>query len=191
MTLLKVARAQSLVLLANSQTWNLMPATRLYGRRWHFSSDIIPLPASIAALYYGLWSILIITLASATGCWPKSPCASWQGLQYVIFFSVMLGSFIIACAIDVMLVYHGLKGIWIHSYQCNIGKCWVCGELIRIIELLLLFIALHIRWSLWRIQTFMGTNFAVCWYYSTNYTTIWHDLWDLGQHSIVSRLLGR
>jgi len=86
-----------------------MPAIKLYGRRWHFSTDIVPLPATVAATYHGLWTAAIIITAAASDAWPHG-CQSWAGIQYIIVFAALLGSFATAFVVDVLLFYHGLKG---------------------------------------------------------------------------------
>ena len=86
-----------------------MPAIKLYGRRWHFGSDIIPLPAAIAFTYHFSWAAILLVGAIATGQWP-GPCDNWEGMQYAIIFGAFFGSFEIAVVIDALLFYHGLKG---------------------------------------------------------------------------------
>lgn len=86
-----------------------MPAIKLYGRRWHFGTDIIPLPAALAFTFHFSWVVIMLVGAAATGQWP-SHCESWEGVSYTILFGLYFGSFAIACIIDALLFYHAVKG---------------------------------------------------------------------------------
>ena len=86
-----------------------MPAIKLYGRRWHFGTDVIPLPAALAFTFHFSWVIILLVGALASGEWP-SHCESWQGVQYIILFAAYFGSFAVASVNDALLFYHGVKG---------------------------------------------------------------------------------
>ncbi len=86
-----------------------MPAVRLYGRRWHFSSDILPLPACLAGLYNISWVVTLLVGAAASEEWPGR-CESWQGAAYVEVFALFLAGFGAGLAVDAALLYYGLQG---------------------------------------------------------------------------------
>lgn len=86
-----------------------MPSVSLWGTRWHFSTDIVPLPASIAFFYHFSWFLVLLVGAAATGEWPGH-CESWEGVHYVILFSCYFGSFSAASLIDALLFWNGLQG---------------------------------------------------------------------------------
>lgn len=86
-----------------------MPAITLYGRRWHFSSDVVPLPALLGALYHGAWILILVLFAAIGHRWPHN-CESWEGRQYTVLFATFFGSFIASFLVELLLVYHGSKG---------------------------------------------------------------------------------
>ena len=86
-----------------------MPAVSLYGRRWHFSTDIMPLPAALAAAYHLPWVLILVIGPAASGRWPGR-CESWQGAAYVALFALMLAAFAAGLVVDVLLFLNGLKG---------------------------------------------------------------------------------
>ena len=86
-----------------------MPAITLYGRRWHFSSDVIPLPAALGAAYSLTWALLLVLLPAAGGDWPHH-CESHEGVQYVVLFAAMFASFVALLAVELLLCWHGSKG---------------------------------------------------------------------------------
>jgi hypothetical protein len=86
-----------------------MPAVRLWGRRWHFSSDILPLPACLAATYHLSWLLILLVGAGASGQWPGH-CQSWEGKAYVALFVLNLAGFVGGLAVDALLLYHSLQG---------------------------------------------------------------------------------
>jgi hypothetical protein len=87
-----------------------MPAIKLYGRRWHFGTDIIPLPAALAFTFHFSWVLILLIGAIATGQWPATHCDSWQGIQYAVLFGAYFGSFVLSSIVDAFLFYHGLQG---------------------------------------------------------------------------------
>lgn len=86
-----------------------MPAVRLWGRRWHFSSDVVPIPAAICGLFHAIWISFLLFGAIATGDWP-SDCESRTGKQYMAVFIGLFGSFVISLVLEVLLFVHGLRG---------------------------------------------------------------------------------
>lgn len=86
-----------------------MPAITLYGRRWHFSSDVVPLPALLGALYHGAWILILVLFAAIGHRWPHN-CESWEGRQYTVLFATFFGSFIASFLVELLLVYHSSQG---------------------------------------------------------------------------------
>lgn len=86
-----------------------MPAVRLWGRRWHFSTDIIPIPAAINGAFHFVWICVLLFGAIGSGEWP-SGCNSATGRQYVALFAGLFGAFVLNLVIDVLLYIHGMKG---------------------------------------------------------------------------------
>ena len=96
-----------------------MPTTKLWGRSWHFSTDILPLPAALAAAFHGPWLVILIVAPAVTGSWPTT-CDSWQGVQYAIVFAAFLAAMAVALVIDVLLFYHGLQGVLFLCAPCTL-----------------------------------------------------------------------
>uniref|UniRef100_A0A1D1ZLV4 sn-1-specific diacylglycerol lipase n=2 Tax=Auxenochlorella protothecoides TaxID=3075 RepID=A0A1D1ZLV4_AUXPR len=86
-----------------------MPAVRLWGRRWHFSTDIVPIPAAINGAFHFVWICVLLFGAIGSGEWP-SGCNSATGRQYVALFAGLFGAFVLNLIIDVLLYIHGMKG---------------------------------------------------------------------------------
>ena len=63
-----------------------MPAVRLWGRRWHFATDIIAVPAGLSALFHAGWVVVLLVGAAATGAWP-GVCGGAGGRHYVALFA--------------------------------------------------------------------------------------------------------
>ena len=87
-----------------------MPAAHLFGRRWHFSTDVIPLPASLAFLYHFGWATVLLVGAAATDEWFGSNRPCTEGVHYAIMFTIFFATFTVAAVIDALLFYHGVKG---------------------------------------------------------------------------------
>jgi len=89
-----------------------MPAAVLWGRRWHFATDIIPIPAAIFLTYHLTWTSILLLGASISNNWPSSghPCASAEGRTYLALFSLFFAACTFAVPIDLLLIIHGLKG---------------------------------------------------------------------------------
>ena len=86
-----------------------MPAITLYGRRWHFSSDIVPLPAFLGACYHLTWVLIMVLGAAISGQWPHT-CESAEGRHYVTLFIAYFSSFVASFIVELMLTYHGMQG---------------------------------------------------------------------------------
>lgn len=86
-----------------------MPAIRLYGRRWHFSSDVVPLPALLGATYHLAWALVMVIGVLASDQWPRH-CESSEGVQYVVLFAAFFASCLALVVVEVLLAYHGLQG---------------------------------------------------------------------------------
>ncbi len=86
-----------------------MPAIALYGRRWHFSSDVIPLPAFLGALYHLAWVLIMLLFAAISDQWPRH-CESSEGRHYVALFACYFGAFVATFIVEVLLVYQGMQG---------------------------------------------------------------------------------
>lgn len=82
---------------------------QLWGRRWHFSTDIVAVPALMSAFFHVAWIVILLTWAGVTGAWPGR-CSSSGGVQYLVLGGGLLGSFAVNLAVDVLLVYHSLQG---------------------------------------------------------------------------------
>lgn len=83
-----------------------MPAIKLYGRRWHFGTDVIPLPAALAFAFHFSWLLIMLALVRQ---WPGQ-CESWEGVAYTTLFSLYFASFATASIIDAFLFYNAIKG---------------------------------------------------------------------------------
>jgi hypothetical protein len=86
-----------------------MPSVQLYGRRWHFSTDIVAVPAALSGLFHASWILILLVWAGAKGAWPGR-CASGDGVQYAVVLGGLLGSFAANLVLDALLVWHSLQG---------------------------------------------------------------------------------
>jgi hypothetical protein len=86
-----------------------MPSVVLYGRRWHFSTDIVAIPAFLSGVFHAFWIVIILAWAGAKGAWPGH-CASSDGVQYGVMVGGLLGSFAANLVVDALLVYHSTRG---------------------------------------------------------------------------------
>ncbi|KAL4421634.1 hypothetical protein ABPG75_010925 [Micractinium tetrahymenae] len=86
-----------------------MPAITLYARRWHFSSDIVAVPALLSAFFHAAWILILLVYAGATHSWPRA-CATDDGVAYVAVFSGLLFCYALNLVIDLALTFHSLRG---------------------------------------------------------------------------------
>lgn len=86
-----------------------MPAIILYGRRWHFSSDIVPVPAGLFCFYHASWVIILLVSAGVTDSWPRS-CSSSEGQHYIALFILFFAACLVAIPIEAGLFYWGMQG---------------------------------------------------------------------------------
>jgi len=89
-----------------------MPAAVLWGRRWHFATDIIPIPSAIFLIYHLTWSLTLLLGAFISKNWPSSghTCASAEGRAYLALFSLFFAACTFAVPLDLLLIINGLKG---------------------------------------------------------------------------------
>ncbi|PRW60300.1 alpha beta-hydrolase isoform B [Chlorella sorokiniana] len=86
-----------------------MPSAKLYGRRWHFSTDIVAIPAGLSGLFHAAWIVILLVWAGATSGWPGH-CASHEGAQYAALFGAFLLTFGLNLIVDLLLMWHSLRG---------------------------------------------------------------------------------
>lgn len=103
-----------------SPTPSSMPAISLYGRRWHFSTDVIPVPAFIGACYCLAWALVMLLGAAISGQWPEH-CQSHEGVQYVVLFASMFSSFVLLVVVQALLIWQGLQGEGRAAAWCRVG----------------------------------------------------------------------
>jgi hypothetical protein len=86
-----------------------MPPIVLYGAKWHFSSDIVPLPAFLGAIYHGAWVLAMVIGASVSGRWPHG-CDSGAGRQWLAVFALVLAANAACFILNIDLAIMGIRG---------------------------------------------------------------------------------
>lgn len=100
-----------------------MPAVRLWGRRWHFSSDVVPIPAAVCGVFHAIWVLFLLIGAIATGEWP-SDCQTATGRQYMAVFAGLFASFVFNLVLEVLLFIHGMRGAPGRDRNNEMGLTW-------------------------------------------------------------------
>ncbi|KAK9829311.1 hypothetical protein WJX72_005111 [[Myrmecia] bisecta] len=84
-----------------------MPALRIYGRRWHIATDVVPLPAACGAAFHFLWAIIFGALIGHYHMWKS---CSGPGKEYIAATAGLMAVFVISFFAEVAMTWIGLQG---------------------------------------------------------------------------------
>eukprot|EP00210_Caulerpa_lentillifera_P008329 g7945.t1 len=86
-----------------------MPGLQLFGRRWAFSSDDLPVPAFFGFVFHGAWLLLIIIFSVyAHSVYNPDECDG--AVPLATFMACLLLSLLVSTICDVLILWYGLKG---------------------------------------------------------------------------------
>lgn len=120
-----------------------MPATRMLGRRWQVSTDILPLFAIFSAAFYVLWIVYIVIAFFVTvdirGC-----NDSGTGRNYLATVCLFLTEYVVSMLTAVCITIIGLRGqhasemrqvasLWVEIVSCLSGK--ICLTILQELHL--------------------------------------------------------
>lgn len=86
-----------------------MPALKIYGRRWHMASDMMPLPALAALLIHTVWIIIFGPIVQAYNVFPDRSCGR-PGVQYQAVCGGFLAIYAVSWAFELALFIVGCRG---------------------------------------------------------------------------------
>ena len=87
-----------------------MPALKIYGRRWHMASDMMPLPALAALLIHTIWIIIFGPIVRAYHVFPDRQC-SRPGVQYQAVCGGFLAIYGVSWVFELALFAVGCRGM--------------------------------------------------------------------------------
>ena len=87
-----------------------MPALKIYGRRWHMATDMIPLPALSALIIHTLWIIIFGPVVQAYNVFPDRPCVR-PGVQYQAVCGGFLAIYGLSWVFELALFIVGCRGM--------------------------------------------------------------------------------
>lgn len=86
-----------------------MPALKIYGRRWHMASDMMPLPALAAWLIHTVWIIIFGPIVQAYNVFPDRSCGR-PGVQYQAVCGGFLAIYAVSWVFELALFIVGCRG---------------------------------------------------------------------------------
>lgn len=84
-----------------------MPALRIYGRRWHTCTDMVPVPSILGLLFHGAWIVVFCTLISVTDEWKA---CQGEGIHYIVTTGGLVAVFVFSFVAEVLLTGIGCRG---------------------------------------------------------------------------------
>ena len=84
-----------------------MPALRMYGRRWHTTTDMVPVPSLAGVVFHGAWVIIFGSLVGHFHVWET---CSGDGLHYIIVTAGLFGVFAYSFVAEAALTVLGCRG---------------------------------------------------------------------------------
>lgn len=87
-----------------------MPALKIYGRRWHMASDMMPLPALAALLIHTIWIIIFGPIVQAYQVFPDRAC-SRPGVHYQAVCGGFLAIYAVSWVFELALFIVGCRGM--------------------------------------------------------------------------------
>lgn len=90
-----------------------MPALKIYGRRWHTTTDMVPVPCIMGSIFHGAWVIIFIGLVRHYHIWAS--CIG-DGTHYVVTSAGLMAVFVLCLAGELVLAVLGCQGA---SIQCK------------------------------------------------------------------------
>ena len=90
-----------------SCSFGKMPALQIYGRRWHTTTDMIPVPAIAGVVFHGAW---VIAFAGLIGGFHEWRGCRGEGVHYIVTTAGLLGVFAFAFVAETALTFLGFQG---------------------------------------------------------------------------------
>lgn len=85
-----------------------MPAIRVYGRKWHVSTDDMPMPAFVGVAWHGSWGAVVAVCLRYFVAQVGEDCR--YRAQCAVFLSIHLGLFYAAFLLHLWLLVESCRG---------------------------------------------------------------------------------
>ena len=86
-----------------------MPALKMYGRRWHTTTDMVPVPCILGSVFHGAWVVIFICLVRHYHIWGE--CAG-SGRHYVVTTAGLMAVFVLCLVGELVLAILGVQGLY-------------------------------------------------------------------------------
>ena len=102
-----------------------MPALKIYGRRWHTTTDMVPVPCILGSVFHGAWVVIFICLVRHYHIWGE--CMG-DGKHYVVTTAGLMAVFVLCFVGELVLAILGVQGLYIPRTEhvqlsaCNSSK---------------------------------------------------------------------
>ena len=98
-----------------------MPALKIYGRRWHTTTDMVPVPCILGSVFHGAWVVIFICLVRHYHIWGE--CAG-DGKHYVVTTAGLMAVFVLCFVGELVLAVLGVQGLYIpRTEQVQLCDC--------------------------------------------------------------------
>ncbi len=87
-----------------------MPALKIYGRRWHMATDMMPIPALFAIVIHTIWIIIFGPLVGAYHVFSPDRKCHTTGREYQAICGGFLAIYAVSWIFEVALFYVGCRG---------------------------------------------------------------------------------
>lgn len=87
-----------------------MPALKIYGRRWHMASDMMPIPALAALLIHTIWIIIFGPIVGAYHVFGDRTCHT-PGVQFQAVCGGFLAIYAVSWVFELALFIVGCRGM--------------------------------------------------------------------------------
>ena len=87
-----------------------MPALKIYGRRWHMASDMMPIPALAALVIHTIWIIIFGPIVGAYHVFGDRNCHR-PGVQYQAVCGGFLAIYAVSWVFELALFVVGCRGM--------------------------------------------------------------------------------
>ena len=85
-----------------------MPALKIYGRRWHTTTDMVPVPCILGSVFHGAWVVIFIVLVRHYHIWVS--CLG-EGKHYVVTTAGLMAVFVLCFLGELVLAILGVQGL--------------------------------------------------------------------------------
>lgn len=86
-----------------------MPRVVMFGRRWHFSTDIVPVPVTVVALYHLVMVLVLFILPFGRDYLPVT-CSDPIGRQHIAVLATYMGLYSFSLLVEILLLLASCRG---------------------------------------------------------------------------------